>query len=180
MTIRRFFGAFHCSGLVALGTLLLLPVLSFGQVSTATVNGTVTDEQGAVIPGAELTLTNTATGVTLGTQTNEAGVYRFQNVQIGQYTLEASSAGFTTQKLEPFTLTVNQTTTLDFPMQIGAVTETVEVIAAAVQLQSSSAELGQAVEERTVKALPLNGRNFTQMLMLQPGVVMVRPPAASR
>ena len=156
----------------------LCPAMLLGQVSTATVNGTVSDEQGAVIPGAELALTNSATGVTAATQTNEAGVYRFQNVQVGDYTLEASSEGFTTQRLEPFTLTVNQTTTLDFRMQIGAVTETVEVVAAAVQLQSSSAELGQAVEERTVKALPLNGRNFTQMLMLQPGVVMVRPPGS--
>lgn len=170
--------ALRGSSVGAIAILLLVPALCLGQVSTATVNGTVTDEQGAVIPGASLTLTNTETGVALGTETNEAGVYRFQNVQIGQYTLEASSAGFTTQKLEPFTLTVNQTTTLDFPMQIGAVTETVEVTAAAVQLQSSSAELGQAVEERTVKALPLNGRNFTQMLMLQPGVVMVRPPGS--
>ena len=178
MTIGNRFCAFRFKPISVLAAVLLLPVLSFGQVSTATVNGTVTDEQGAVIPGADLTLTNTETGVTLETQTNEAGVYRLQNVQIGQYTLDASSAGFTTQRLEAFTLTVNQTTTLDFSMQIGAVTETVEVTAAAVQLQSSSAELGQAVEERTVKALPLNGRNFTQMLMLQPGVVMVRPPGS--
>ena len=163
---------------VALAAWLVGPSQGLAQVSTATVNGTVTDEQGAVIPGAELALTNTATGVMLSTQTNEAGLYRLQNLQVGEYTLEASSEGFTTQRLEPFTLTVNQTTTLDFPMQIGAVTETVEVTAAAVQLQSSSAELGQAVEERTVKALPLNGRNFTQMLMLQPGVVMVRPPGS--
>lgn len=178
MTTRQNFSTFVAGCAIALATLLLNPAASLAQVSTATVNGTVTDEQGAVIPGAELVLTNTETGVALATQTNEAGVYRIQNVQIGLYTLEASSEGFNTQRLEPFTLTVNQTTTLDFSMQIGAVTETVEVTAAAVQLQSSSAELGQAVEERTVKALPLNGRNFTQMLMLQPGVVMVRPPGS--
>ncbi len=163
---------------VVLMALLAGASLCQAQVSTATINGSVTDEQGAVIPGAQLTLTNIETGVNQQTQSNEAGLYRFQNVQIGVYTLDASSDGFTTQRLEPFTLTVNQTTTLDFAMQIGAVTETVEVIATAVQLQSSSAELGQAVEERTVKALPLNGRNFTQMLMLQPGVVMVRPPGS--
>ncbi len=163
--------------------LLAVALLSTGglaraQISTATLNGTVTDQQSAVIPGAELVLTNTLTGVAVSTQTNEVGLYRFQNVQVGEYTLEARSEGFTGQILEPFTLTVNQTSTLDFALQVGAVTETVEVMATAVQLQSSSAELGQAVEERTVKALPLNGRNFTQMLMLQPGVVMVRPPGS--
>ena len=154
------------------------PVVSPGQISTANVNGTVSDEQGAVIPGAALKLTNTATGVSHTTQTNEAGVYRFQNVQVGQYNLESTAEGFATQRLAPFTLTVNQTTTLDFGLKVGAVTETVEVEATAVQLQSSSAELGQAIQERTVKALPLNGRNFTQMLMLQPGVVMVNPPGS--
>ena len=163
---------------VSIVVLLAWPIASPGQISTANVNGTVSDEQGAVIPGAALKLTNTATGVTQTTQTNEAGVYRFQNVQVGQYNLEAASEGFTTQRLAPFTLNVNQTSTLDFALKVGAVTETVEVEATAVQLQSSSAELGQAIQERTVKALPLNGRNFTQMLMLQPGVVMVNPPGS--
>ncbi len=154
------------------------PIVALSQISTANVNGTVSDEQGAVIPGASLKLINAATGVTQTSQTNEAGVYRFQNVQVGQYSLEATSEGFATQRVAPFTLTVNQTTTLDFGLKVGAVTETVEVEATAVQLQSSSAELGQAIQERTVKALPLNGRNFTQMLMLQPGVVMVNPPGS--
>ncbi len=161
---------------LALAALLLWPTLSLAQLSTATINGTVADEQGAVIPGATLTLTNSATGVQSSTETNASGVYRFQSVQVGVYTLSATSEGFSTQRLEPFTLTVNQTTTLDFALQVGAVTETVEVSATAVQLQSSSAELGQAIEETTVKALPLNGRNFTQMMMLQPGVVMAPPP----
>lgn len=107
------------------------PIVSPGQISTANVNGTVSDELGAVIPGAALKLANTATGVSHTTQTNEAGVYRFQNVQVGQYNLDASSEGFTTQRLAPFTLTVNQTTTLDFGLKVGAVSETVEVEATA-------------------------------------------------
>ena len=163
---------------LALAALLSGPTLSLAQLSTATVNGTVADEQSAVIPGASLTLQNADTGVQLTTQTNAAGLYRFQNIQPGSYTLSATSDGFTTQRLEEFTLSVNQTATLDFRLQVGAVTETVEVSATAVQLQSSSAELGQAIEETTVKALPLNGRNFTQMMMLQPGVVMAPPPGS--
>ena len=163
------------TSIVAVTLALIFVSIGQAQLSTATINGTVSDEQSAVIPGAELSLTNTATGVSQSTSTNEVGLYRFQNIQVGEYTLEVTSDGFTTQRLEPFTLTVNQTTTLDFALRVGAVTETVEVSATAVQLQSSSAELGQVVEERTVKALPLNGRNFTQLMMLQPGVVMVLP-----
>ena len=160
----------------ALAALLFLaPGLCRGQVSTAGINGAVTDPQGSVIPGAELVLTNVETGIVLRSETTAAGLYRFQNIQVGRYTLQASAEGFSTQLLEEFTLTVNQQTTLDFSLEVGAVTETVEVQAAAVQLQSSSAELGQQVEEKQVRDLPLNGRNFTQMLMLNPGTVMVRP-----
>ena len=159
----------------AAALLLLAPALCRGQVSTAGINGTVTDPQGSVIPGAELTLTNVETGIVTRSETTATGLYRFQNIQVGRYTLQASAEGFSTQRLEEFTLTVNQQTTLDFALEVGAVTETVEVQAAAVQLQSSSAELGQQVEEKQVRDLPLNGRNFTQMLMLNPGTVMVRP-----
>ncbi len=155
---------------------LLGSFVAYGQVSTASINGTVKDPQGAIIAGADLLLTNTQTAVRLRTKSTEAGIYRFQNVPAGLYTLAASAQGFTTKRLERFTLTVNQSTTLDFGLDVGAVTETVTVEAAAVQLQSSSAELGQAIEEKQVKDLPLNGRNFTQMMMLQPGVVMVAPP----
>ncbi len=161
------------SGLIFL---LWIPAVAFAQISTASINGTVSDPQGAIIPSAELLLTNTRTGVQLRTRSTEAGLYRFQNVQVGTYTLAASSQGFATKRLDAFTLTVNQAATLDFVLDVGAITETVNVQAAAVQLQSSSAELGQAIEEKQVKDLPLNGRNFTQMMMLQPGVVMVPPP----
>lgn len=149
---------------------LLLVAIGYGQVSTASVTGTVADPQGAVVPGAQLVLTNVETNVELRTQSNDAGLYRFQNVTIGRYTLAASAQGFGTKKMEAFNLQVGQLATLDFVLQVGAVSEAVTVQATAAQVQSSSAELGTVIEQKQVVDLPLNGRSFTQMLLLQPGV----------
>jgi len=153
-------------------------VSSHAQISTATISGTVTDPQGAVIPGATLILTNVATGVETTTESNVTGLYRFQNIQIGTYTLSASADGFRTQKMEQFNLKVNQASTLDFALEVGAVAETITVEATGVEVQSSSAELGTVVEQKQVLDLPLNGRNFTQMMGLQAGVVTVATPGS--
>jgi len=171
-TAIRFFVA------AAAALLVVLAPPASAQVSTATIIGTVTDPQGAVIPGANLELVNVATGVRLRTQTTPTGNYRFQNVQVGTYTLSASAEGFSTKRLEPFTLTVNQTVTLDFALEVGTVAETVTVEAIGAQVQSASAELGQVIEQKQVLDLPLRGRNFSQLMMLQPGVVTVLPPGS--
>lgn len=157
---------------------LLLPSLAFGQVSTATVVGTVTDPAGAVVPGASIVLVNTQTGVETRSQTNDAGNYRIQNIQVGSYSLSASADGFSIKRVDRLRLTVNQTSTIDFVLSVGAVSEAVNVEAAGVEVQSSTAELGQVIEQKQVVDLPLNGRNFTQMMMLQPGVVTVNPPGS--
>jgi len=156
--------------LAAFAVFLMLAATAHAQVSTASVTGTVIDPQGAVVVGAQLVLTNVGTGVELRTQTNEAGLYRFQNLTVGRYTLAASAQGFTTKKLEPFNLMVGQLATLDFTLEVGTVTEAVTVQATAAQVQSSSAELGTVVEQKQVVDLPLNGRSFTSLLLLQPGV----------
>ena len=158
--------------------LAILPTLTFGQVSTATVLGTVTDPAGAVVPGAAIVLANLQTGVEIRSETNDTGNYRIQNIQVGTYSLSASADGFSTKRVDRLTLTVNQTSTLDFILAVGTVTETVNVEASGVEVQSSTAELGQVVQEKQVVDLPLNGRNFTQMMMLQPGVVTVNPPGS--
>jgi len=154
------------------------PAVTFAQVSTATVLGTVSDPAGAVVPGAEVVLANLQTGIEIRSRTNDSGNYRIQNIQVGSYSLTVSAQGFSTKRADRITLTVNQTSTLDFTLAVGAVAETVNVVAAGVEVQSSTAELGQVVEERQVVDLPLNGRNFTQMMMLQPGVVTVNPPGS--
>ncbi len=161
--------------IAAVTLIFLLSATGYCQVSTASINGTVSDPQGAIVIGAQLVLTNVQTSVEQRTSTNESGLYRFQNLTVGKYTLAATASGFQTKRLEPFTLQVGQVATLDFVLQVGAVSEQVTVEAAGVQVQSASAELGTVVEQKHVVDLPLNGRNFTQMLMLQPGVNSVSP-----
>ena len=155
--------------LFGVSILSLLPQISFAQLSSAAVNGLVTDQSGAVVPGADIVLTNVETGVTRRAQSNQTGAYGFVNINPGNYTLEASADGFRTSTVPPFTLVVNQNATFDFPLEVGAVTESVTVEAIGAQVQSASSELGTAMTEKQVVDLPLNGRNFTQLLVLTPG-----------
>ncbi len=112
---------------VALALALGLVPSAEAQISTATVNGTVRDATGPVIPGAEVSISNVETGLEQQAATNNAGVYRFLNLQPGPYTLACVSSGFQTAVVNPFSLVVNQTATFDFALEVGAVTETVTV-----------------------------------------------------
>lgn len=145
----------------------------YGQASTATITGTIRDGTGAVIPDAELELTNAETGTTQRSASNSVGNYSFLNILPGTYTLGASKEGFRTAAVELFTLQVNQTATFDIAMEVGAVTESVTVEALGAAIQSQTSEIGGVVAERQVVDLPLNGRNFTQLLSLSAGVAPV-------
>ena len=140
------------------------------QVAVARINGTITDSSGAVVPGVQMLLTNVESGVKRHTATNGVGDYSFVDIIPGQFTLEASKAGFTRQVQAPFALSVNQTATYNFTLPVGTETQTVTVQAVgAANLQTGSAELGTVVNQSQVINLPLNGRNFTQILALTPG-----------
>ncbi len=139
------------------------------QVSTATVNGTVRDSSGAAVPAASLALHNQGTGVDNKTQTNTSGEYVFVNVAPGSYTLRVTKDGFRSSAQAPFTLSVNQTASFDFTLQLGSAAQSVTVTATGAALETSTSELGEVVESRAVNDLPLNGRNFTQLLNLTPG-----------
>jgi hypothetical protein len=123
-----------------------------------------------MIVGAQLTLTNVDTNVEQRTVTNESGLYRFQGLVIGRYTLTATAKGFTTKKIDTFQLSVGQETTLDFALTVGSVSEQVTVEASAVAIQASTAELGSVIEHKQIVDIPISGRNFTALLLLQPGV----------
>src|SRR5262249_41613974 len=114
-------------------------------------------------PDARVVLRNTQTGIERNTVTNAAGTFVFLNVPPGTYTLEMSKAGFNVEKIAPFTLEVNQTATFDGALTVGSVQQSVTVEAVAAGVEASTAELG-AVVTRQVADLPLNGRNFTQLL----------------
>ena len=152
--------------------LLLCAQRAPAQVATAAVNGTVIDASGGAVPGAKITLTNVATNVTRVTTTGETGNYVLVNIIPGRYRLTVSKEGFATATEADFELAVNQTTTLDFTLRLGSAAETVRE-ALTTSIQTSSSELGTVIGRRSVDNLPLNGRNFTQLLDLTPGVSTV-------
>ncbi len=142
------------------------------QSASATVNGTITDPQGEVIPAATVTLTNQDTGVTRHATTNATGYFVFIDITPGPYYLAISKTGFRTNQLAGLSLLVNQTLTENQTLSVGAVTETVKVSAEqeGVMLQNSSSDLGNVIQTKEIQQLPLNGRNFTSLLILSPGV----------
>ena len=163
---RRRFAFFV--GIMMLGT--LIPSYLWAQVAAANISGTVYDQAGAVIPGAKVTLSNVATGVTRTTAANDVGHYVISDIVPGSYTLEVSKDGFATSKLNPFTLEVSQSTTFDVKLSVGnATAQTVQVTASGAELQTSSSELGTVIDSTSTASLPLNGRNFTQLLTLTAG-----------
>lgn len=159
------------SAIIAL--LLLLSVPCGAQVSTASVNGVVRDPQGAVVPGATIVLHSVETSVEHSSVSNSAGNYVILNITPGRYTIQASAQGFTPQKTEEFELAVNQIATFDFSLKVGSETQVVAVEATAAQLDVTGATLGTVIETKQVNDLPLDGRNFTALLQLTPGVVPI-------
>ena len=143
---------------------------AWAQVSTAELFGTVADSTGAVIQNAKVTAANADTSVSREVTTDSAGNYIFTLLQPGTYNLTVESPGFRKLVQSGVVLQVNQRARIDLTMQVGQVTETVEVAAAAPLLESQSSSLGSVIDQRFVGELPLNGRNFVQLAILSPGV----------
>ena len=159
---------------VALLVLVTVPISLFAQGgATAAVSGHVTDPTGAVIPGAEVTITNLATGVASSNESNAVGAYSLLNLPPAFYQITVSKEGFQQTAIPIVQLEVNQSVVQDFTLEVGSVDQTIEVSATAQLLQASTAEMGAVVQEQAVLDLPLNGRNFTQLLTLTPGVAPV-------
>jgi hypothetical protein len=150
----------------------LSPLPAWGQ-ATAAVNGTVRDSAGAVVTGATVVLHNRDTNLDRTATTNSVGAYVMPDVQPGNYDLKVTESGFGPIIKSGILLVVNQTATYDFALKAGAVNAVIEVQANPVALETSTAELGVAVVKEQVNDLPLNGRNFTQLLNLTPGVSTV-------
>ncbi len=149
----------------------LMAPAGVAQQATADVNGVVKDPSGAAIANAQVELTNVNTGVVRRTASNTAGIYDFPSVVPGAYSMQASASGFSTVTQPAVTLEVGQTATFDFQLKVGATSSTVTVDAIAPALETSTSELGTVVAPKDVSDLPLNGRNFTQLLTILPGTV---------
>lgn len=153
----------------ALLLVCLVPAL-FGQAFTS-LNGVVTDPTGGVIPGAGITITNTQTGVAREAVSNDEGRYSFLQIPPGTYTVLAKSPGFTDVTVKDVQLQVNSPATVNIKFEkLGAVAETVQVEAAAIQVNTTDASLGNAVGTQAILELPFFARNVTNLLQLQPGV----------
>src|SRR5882762_726058 len=143
------------------------------QVASGEVNGTVTDKSSGFVAGAAVNLINQATKIEDRAATNSDGYFVFINVKPGSYVLGVEAKGFKITQISSFDVGVNQTVTQTVRLEVGAITERVVVNAEAAMLEASTSELGTVIPERAVNDLPLNGRNFTQLLTLTPGVTPV-------
>lgn len=156
--------------LFSLGTVFALACALQAQQTTATVTGTAADPSGAVLPKVQLKLTNTQTNVVRQTETDGAGMYSIPFLPAGSYQLAASATGFKTANVQPFDLQVGQTARVDLRLEVGDVTQSLEVSAAAAALQTETVSVGAVIDAEKIVDLPLNGRNFVQLAQLIPGV----------
>jgi len=147
-------------------------------VSTAQINGSVKDQSGAVLPGVEVTVTQTGTGLTRSMLTDENGSYVLTNLPVGPYRLEAGLGGFRTYVQTGIVLQVGVNPTINVVLQLGQVTETIEVEANAAMVETQSTGLGTVIDNRRILELPLNGRNATELIFLS-GMANVGGPADS-
>jgi hypothetical protein len=150
--------------------LLSTPDRCFGQArDTASIFGTVTDAQAAVVPGAKVTVTNTATGLSRTVTTDPSGAFVFPLLPVGSYSLTVEQAGFRKYENRGILLQANENIQADAAMQVGNVSETVTVEAQASQVDTRSATLNHIVETKRIVELPLNGRNPADLVLLAPG-----------
>lgn len=178
MSLRPEFRYLGC----AVAFFLLLSCAQFrahAQVVTADVLGAVTDSTGAVVSGATVTITNLGTGVVTGTNSNSAGDYVFNLLIPGHYVVAVEAKGFKKVIVSDITLAAGDRLRADAKLQPGSVQETVEVTAAAPLLQTDSSSVTSVVTEQPVQDLPLNGRNFVNLVTVQPGLNAGQPDAIS-
>jgi hypothetical protein len=140
------------------------------QIAGATLSGTVTDQSGAVVPQATITIKNVATGVTRSNTTSAAGYYSAPNLLPGIYEIKAEAQGFTSKIQTGVNLTVGEQQVLNFSLQVGQMSTVVEVSTEAPNVDLASSTISAVVSSTTVRELPLNGRSWTDLATLQPGV----------
>lgn len=155
-------------------TTLLQPIYVQAQTVAGSIGGAVTDSTGAAVPKALITVTSQSTGLQRTASSSEIGTFHIPLLPPGVYYVEASKAGFSTQSRKDVQLLVNQNVTFDFVMAPSAVQETVEVTGGAPTLETTTGTLGEVIETKTIVDLPLNGRKFTQLVLLTPGAAPVQ------
>jgi len=159
---------------VLLMMLILIASFSFAQSSTGTIQGSVADAQGAVIPNAAVTITNLGTNRAVTVTSNGEGLFSLPALDPGSYTVEVKETNFQTTT-DHVTLQTAQVVNLDFKLQPGSTSQTIEVTAAVPIVDTSTSGIGSIVTGRQIEDLPLNGRNFTDLAAIVPGVTRGQP-----
>ena len=162
-----------------LALLALLSIVAIGVLSTpamadnlyASIRGTVTDPSGAVISGAKMIATNASTGIMYTTTSNSSGSFTFLQLPIGDYTVKAEQSGFKAYQASGIHLDLDQVYNLSVKLALGAATEQIVVEANPVQVEQTDMQLGTTITGQTIVDIPLNGRNWTQLQQLEPGIV---------
>ena len=150
---------------------MAVTVAAWGQNPTGTIEGQVFDPSGAVVPGASVRVTQISTGVSHVQTTEGSGTFSFPFLAVGNYQLVVRAKGFADYRRSPLNLSINDRLRLNVPMVVAAPRRSVEVNAPSPLVDTSTNVLGKVVSEREILDLPLNGRNFTQLGLLQVGVV---------
>ena len=166
----------HVRILCALSGFLLVFMIAVSRLdaqATAAISGTVTDSSGAAVADAAVQVKNSGTGITQTTTSDVQGRFRIPELIIGAYEVQASKTGFSTVVHTGITLTVGAQPVVDFQLPVGQQTQTVTVESQVSQVETQSTAVGSLVESKEVSDLPLNGRNFTQLITLAPGVTQV-------
>jgi len=151
--------------------LLCLPAqLAFGDNLYGSIRGTVTDPSGAAVPNATVTATNSLTGIATRATTSSTGSFVFTQLQIGTYQVSVEASGFKSYQLGGIKLDLDQVYSMNVKLELGAVSEQVTVEANPTQVETTSMQLNTVVTGNQIVDMPLNGRNWTQLMQLQPGV----------
>jgi hypothetical protein len=162
------------SGLALVGGFLICLASSVGLGSvTGRISGTVKDQTGAVVPEVTVTVVNTDTGVRQTTRTDSVGFYSFPELPVGHYDLDTSKPGFKVYRQTGLTIDVNTSLLVDVSLQLGTATQQVTVSAVVAHVETTNTQMGEVVGSTKMETLPLNGRSYTDLLALQPGVVPV-------
>jgi len=156
-----------------LGCFMVLVTSPFLHAQDAELNGSVRDSSGSVIPKADVRIVNKGTGAGRTTQTNGAGLYVLQSLLPGAYQVEISAAGFKKFVRTDLELHVAQKATLDFTLEVGNVQESISVSAGNETLETSTTQLGTVITPEKIVDLPLNARNFTELITLTPGAIPI-------
>lgn len=141
------------------------------QTTTATISGVVKDETGAVLPGVSVTVTNRETGITRAGITDDSGYFNIPRLTVGQYDVQAELTGFHAAVITGITLQVGQQAGINPVLKVGELTEKVTVSGEAELVETTSATLSAVVDDKKIRDLPLNGRSFTQLALMQEGVI---------